>query len=673
MATGLLARARAAGRAALDKLMGRNRNAQQITLPPSPFIDWEYEEAQAAVEDVVANQTIDPSGAITVSPAPGDVNFISPRVQQDPITMNRAFFQGDHWQSGAGWIGPHPESNASGFSDAMREIALAFTSQNAIREVVKRHASGVVGKQWAWGYVPRRELPEGEEPTTEEQTAIAEATALMRQWMMARKIPTLVRDAVCTLLLAERGAIRLYVPAGLVEQSVDGGAAVVRAATIEQALGLIWPEHPEPEYAAVITDADTKLEAGIWLFEAAASDDDDEPAEFAGLTFLDENGMTIMRLTPASEDADVVESSLDLGGRIPMFEMHRSALVTPQVQQNQRALNLALSMVPRNIITGGFLERALLDAQMPGEYERGADGKLTGRFKPHPHYAGAGTTNFYVGVENEGENGAVTRQSPDIRWREPVPPDASITGADKHYRSILEECGQLHVIMSGDAEASGKSRVEARAEYLNTLQETQPEAEAALRFILETTLAMAEALANVPGKYTSVLRAQAQCKLDAGPLSAEERRAILEQIGKSISQETAMALLGVDDVDAEKAKMAADPAARAGLAKTIGEAIAALTMAGATLEGAAKFIGLTPQQISDLLSGESFEDDDELDDDEDDDELDDGAIDDDDDDDDEADRGARGSRRPPSKRRPAETRQSSSSGSSAGGGATGGE
>lgn len=672
---GLLARARAAGRAALDKLLRRSQQQDVLTLPPSPFIDFEYDDAKAEIDEVLDAQTIDTSSIGAVTPAPGDANFISPRVQQDPITMNRAFFQGDHWQNGAGWVGPHPESNASGFSDAMREIALAFTSQNVVREVVQRHASGVVGKQWSWAFVPRRDLEKDEEPTPQELAAIKEATAIVRPWLLARKIPKLVRDATCTVLLAERASVRLFVPAGLTEQSVDGGN-VVRAQSIAQALGLIWPEHLMPEDAAVIVDADTMLECGIWLFEAqpADSDDDDEPVEYAGVTFLDQDGSTIMRLIPADEDVAQVESSLQMGGRIPMFEMKRSALITPQVQQAQRALNLALSMVPRNVITGGFLERVLLNAQMPGRYETDAAGNRTGRFIPDPLHVGAGTTNFFVGVEDESDQGGVTRASPSVNWRPPVEPTAAISAADKHYRSILEETGQLHVVMSGDAEASGKSRVEARAEYLTTLQETQPEAEALLRFIIETSLAMAEALAQTPGKYTSVLRAQAQCKLDAGPLSADERRAILEQIGKSISQETAMALLGVDDIEAERAKMASDPQARAGLGKTIGEALTALTMAGATLEGAAKLIGLTDDQINDLLTGERFEGegdgtnndggegggdnaDDLEDDDLEDDETDDGNA--------PPSKGERQQQRRPAQRGPA--RQGSSSGSAAGG------
>lgn len=606
---GLIERARAAGRRALEKLTGKN---QRPNLPPSPFQDWEFDDASGAVEEAIDAQTIDTSGDQAVTPSPGDAAFANPRQQQNPIEMNRAFFQGDHWQGGAGWIGPHPQSGETGFSDAMREIALAFTSQNAIREVTKRHGAGVVGKAWQWAFVPRRSLKKDEEPSDQEQAAIEEVTAIVRNWIEARKISALIKNAIYTLLLSERAALRLYVPAGLAEEG-EGGLSMVTAGSIEEALALVWADHPMPEFAAVVQDADTKLECGVWLFEQQGESEDDKPEDWAGLTFLDESGLTVMRLVPQkSGEIPPIEASLDLGGRISMFEMHRTAIVTPQVQQSQRALNLALSMIPRNVISGGFLERALLGAQMPGRYE--ADGKGGQRFIPDPLYVGAGTTNFYAGQEAENADGTKTIASPSIQWREPIEPKASMSAADKHYRSILEETGQLHVIMSGDAEASGVSRVEARAEYLNTLQETQPEAESAIRFIIETALAIAEALANKPGFYTSQLRVQAQCRLDAGPLSPDERRAVQEQIGKTISQDTAMAMLGVDDAEAERARMMADPQARAALGLSIGQALQALTTAGASLEGAALFLGISQEQIDQLMTPATFDEGDGTDD-----------------------------------------------------------
>jgi hypothetical protein len=349
------------------------------------------------------------------------------------------------------------------------------------------------------------------------------------------------------------------------------------------------------------------LEAGIWRFETTDDDDaddaggqsdndDDDIVQRAGLTFLDEARQTVLRIVDddsdradaaAADTADagiVADASLDLGGRLPMFEMRRAALVTPQVQQSQRALNLALTMIPRNVVTGGFLERIMLDAQMPGHWELDPDGQRTGRWIREPFYTGAGTTNFLTGVEFEDEQGNTKRGTPSVHFREPVKPDASITASGAHYAAILDEVGQRHVLMAGDAAASAVARIQARFEYLNTLLLTQPEAETALSFTIETALAMAEALARAP----------------------DERAAIEASIGKTLSQATAMTLLGVDDVASERARMAADPLARAVLGKAIGDALQSLTLAGASLEGAAATIGIEGDDLRALMTPSAF-------------------------------------------------------------------
>jgi hypothetical protein len=637
---GLLARAREAS----ARTLGRFRNNVSLSrqtrllgqrptaspLPPSPFEDWRFDDVERALADALEDQRIDAAqrSANAVNVTPGQASFPPPRSHADPIATNRAFFDGDHWQNGDGWIGPHPANGDADFSDAMLEIALSFTSKNAVREVVERHTLGVVGKPFQWAFVPRRELKADEKPTAAEQAAIDEATAVVRQWMTTRKVPTLMRNALCTLLLAERAAIRLYVPSGLATADGEGNSIVV-ATDVADALTKIFIEHPMPEHATVATDDDTKLEAGIWRFETTDDDDaddaggqsdndDDDIVQRAGLTFLDEARQTVLRIVDddsdradaaAADTADagiVADASLDLGGRLPMFEMRRAALVTPQVQQSQRALNLALTMIPRNVVTGGFLERIMLDAQMPGHWELDPDGQRTGRWIREPFYTGAGTTNFLTGVEFEDEQGNTKRGTPSVHFREPVKPDASITASGAHYAAILDEVGQRHVLMAGDAAASAVARIQARFEYLNTLLLTQPEAETALSFTIETALAMAEALARAPGRYTTLLRAQVACKLDTGPLAPDERAAIEASIGKTLSQATAMTLLGVDDVASERARMAADPLARAVLGKAIGDALQSLTLAGASLEGAAATIGIEGDDLRALMTPSAF-------------------------------------------------------------------
>lgn len=599
---GLFARARAASARVLARY---NAAARPSDYPPSPFDAWDAERVQRAIQNVVAAQTIDTSGnGQAVGTAPGEVGFANPRAQQDPIVVNRQFYTGDHWQNGSGWIGPHPQRTDVAFSEAMQEIAMTFTPKNVIAECVDRHALGVVGRAFQWSFVPRRLLKKDEAPNADEARAIGEVTALMRNWLMSRKIPSLIRDAVATLLLAERSAIRLYVPAGLTDEN-DDGTRTVSVDTIEQALGKIYPEHPMPDTAAVVCDPDTKLEAGVWQYETVEDDDagKEQRNEYVGLCFLDEKGTAVVRLMSVSADTDENTNDVEmpLGGRLPMFEMRRRALITSVVQQQQRALNLANSMVPRNVVTGGFLERIILDAQMPGRPEI-IDGVKTGRWIHEPFYTGAGTTNFIAAAITENEDGETSRGSPSVQFREPIAPTASIDATETHYLAILDECAQLHVVMSGDSNASGKSREEARTEFVRSLLRTQPEVEAALSFVLETALAMAEALANTPGQYTNALRVNVRCVLDTGPLSADERASIEASIGKTLSTETAQTLLGIEDTEAERARMLADPQARANFAKIVGDALGVLTAAGATLEGAARLVGLTEAQLEDLLT-----------------------------------------------------------------------
>lgn len=610
--TSLVRRLTESARRGLALVRKSTRKLEPI-YPATPFDDWTYGDVEDELGDVLQNQRIDQTAREErrVQIVAGEAFYPQPRRFQDPIVINRAFFEGDHWQEGSGWVGPHPKTGEIGYDDAMREIALAFTSKNVVREVVLRHAAGVVGNVPQWSFVPKRPLADDEQPNTDEQAAIKLATELMTNWLKGRKAHKTLFDAVCTTLFAERGPLRLYVPPGWVQENADGSTTIV-AKTIADGLKIIWPDHPKPEHAAVIEDEDTKLECGVRLYESDVDNDEKDEA-CAELTYLDQYGRTVLRHVDDGDDDDAddgfdVRIELDMGGRLTMFEMHRNAIVTPQVQQHQRALNLALSVLPRTIVTAGFLERVLLNAQMPGTWEVDVSGRKTGRFIPGKIKFGAGTTVALSGLEvGEDEQGNAKVVTPDVKWRDPVDPKGTIAAAAAHYMAILEEVRQLHAIMSGDSNISGKSREEARKEFLQTLIESEPEAEAAWTFLLEGPLALAEAFAGTPGKLTNLIRAQVDCRLDTGPLSKDELDALVAQIGKTRSQETIMAMVGVDDVAAELAKMSKDPASVAALKLAQGTAMVQLTTAGASLIGAAKAVGISAEDAKALLDGQEFE------------------------------------------------------------------
>jgi hypothetical protein len=127
---------------------------------------------------------------------------------------------------------------------------------------------------------------------------------------------------------------------------------------------------------------------------------------------------------------------------------------------------------------------------------------------------------------------------------------------------MLEETQHLHAIIAGDAAASGESRRQARADFVGSLADTTTQIERAGRWLLETLLAMASAFANQPGRYES-LRATLDCQIDAGPMTADDQQAIRDNNEAGLlSDETAMTMLGIEDVAAERQRIASEGSER---------------------------------------------------------------------------------------------------------------
>lgn len=585
----------------------------------TPFDTWTYEDAAQAVAQslwrpayLAPGQSFFGGGNMAIIPSltDGGMTAVSTGGLRrtsglNMIWVNRAFVFGDHWQGGYGWIGPMPQSNDPGYAETFAEIYRGFTSRNVIGEVVFRHTSGVVGREPRWGLALKRALATDEVMTTQEQALIDEAEALLTQWWDMRRVHEWMQRYVTTLLYAGRATLRLYVPDGLLDGVTDAitGAArrVISAATVEEALSKIWLDHPLPEQATVAIDEDTQQQAGVLLYEVGVKSTGlGSPERRSEITYAD-GDTTVVRILVGEEQT---EYRLDFGGHLTMFESRRPALITPQAQESQRALNLALSMLPRNVVTGGFLERILLNAQMPGEW---ITDPSTGqkRFHPEPYYAGAGTTNFVQGVQYE-QDGKTVLANPSVHFRDPVPVTASIDAKKSHYEDILEETRQAHVLMTNDLRASGKSREQGRADFEADLTLTKSHAESVGRWVIITVLAMGEALAGTPGKYTKQLRATFACQIDTGPLDAQERAANDASVGKTLSRETAMERNGVVDVDAELQRMNAEPAAQIALVTAQATAIKTLTDAGAGLVAAAVVADLGEDDVAELGKPATF-------------------------------------------------------------------
>lgn len=452
----------------------------------------------------------------------------------DGIAANKAFYDGDHWQGGDGWAGPRPLLTDADAVAVLAEIARAFISANKVAETVRRHASAVLGKEPAWSFAPVRALADGEQPNADEQARIDEAEAALTALWDVRGLHTLLHEATRMVLWAGRAPLRLYVP-----QSEVGKDGRIPVADLATSVRRIYLDIPQPHQAGVTTDARTRQQAGVYMCED--TDADGKPINRTELVFLDAAGRTVLRVF----EQDPAEP-IDLGGRLTIYQMEQDALITEPVRQQQRLLNLAKTMMGRNVVLGGFLERIILNAQLP-------DGALR---------VGAGTTNALMGAPIYDDAGNVTGYTnPSVIYRDPVPVTTFEDTERSAYRSILEETNQLHALISGDATASGESRKQARADFEDSVAPTTAQAERAIRWLLETTLALGAAFAGQVGRYAD-LRAVVTCRVNSGPISGDEQnQARLNLDAGLLSTEGAMARIGVDDTDAEKARIEADRAA----------------------------------------------------------------------------------------------------------------
>lgn len=460
------------------------------------------------------------------------------------IAENTALADGDHWLEGKGWIGPRP--GGPQHTEAMAEVARAFVSQNAVAETIDRHVGGVIGREPQWNVTVRRPLVSGEAPTDDEQALIAEAGAALTSWWDERGAHELLQAVCGTLLSAGRAPLRLYVPDG--ERDADGQ---IPAGDVNESLGRIFIEALAPAQAIVLTNTRTMRLGGVYVYQDGAT-------KIAEITAVDRaTGLTELRIARSDQGAGAAPYTFALGGRLLHHELRRRVLISRQVRQQQQLLNLALTMLGRNVVQGGFLERLLLNAQLPGHYDDDPTAPNGKKFVPDPNFqVGPGRTNFLHGQEILDEYGQVKGYAtPSVVYRDPVPVQTFTDTRDAALSGIYAETHQRHAQISSDATASGESRRQALADFIIDLLRTAPQINRAGRWLLETALSLASVFMGQPGRYDG-LRAVFACRLDPGPISADELRLVMDLVAaRLLSRETGMLRAGVEDVDAEQSRI----------------------------------------------------------------------------------------------------------------------
>lgn len=464
----------------------------------------------------------------------------------------KLFYDGDHWQGAKGWVAPMPADNSPDFKDTMEEIENVFVSINTVAECSDRHRDAVIGSEPDWGFVRAVDPPLVRNPETQEleeaplseqeELLVAEAGSGFAAWSERVDLLSVIQEVVKNALTQRRGVVRLFIPPDELEATDSGGN--VPTGSLAESLARIHIDAPDISDSGVFEDARTGLRLGVYAFT------DDEGNKGFEVSRIDATGQT--SLTIVTKEGEEDSKPIDLARNLTMFEVEmKKPLITKQFISQQKFRNMNATMWLRNSAFAGFRERWLINAEPPGEEkEDPATGKK--RFFPGVFNIGGKSANILYGVSGgiNVNTGGETVTTPDVKMFEPVAV-ATFTETDEGiYSLMLSEVKQPHVKLNESATPSGKARIEARADFRESLRPTEGLVKRLYKYVGETVLHMAAAFSNSATRYKG-LRLSVSPKINLGALSVDEIEAGLKLVEKFVwSLEYFQSLTGVQDTDA---------------------------------------------------------------------------------------------------------------------------
>lgn len=524
-------------------------------------------------------------------------------LEDDEREKNRKFIEGDHWQDGEAWFGPAPAPGETTRDAVLVLIAKAFVFRNTLVEIRDRHANAVYGKEPRWQWVPRRALKKDEKPTDAEQALIDEVEAAQTEWWDDYQVHSRLKSGLQEMLWARRSVRRLIVP--------GAGGTIPNQGDLATALKLIQVDCPDPKDAVVWEDPVSKRKVGVLFYR------DEQNLEHAEVTYLEpETGKTVIKILP--EDAKVPVVKHDWHGALPVAQLEAAApLISGALRSLQCVLNMTLTLLGKGFVDAAFLERLITNALPPGhwEYQKNEDGTyardeagnlIRTNYVLAKHITGGKITTYMQGIDYTDKDGKTTIKDPSVSWRPVSDQTPTIKGSEFWYASMLGEARQDHVLIQKEATPSGKSREQARGDFIDSTKDSELQAEMQTRTLLLAAVAMAEKFMGQPGKYTNTLKPIAKCRTSFGPLATDEKQFNINAAKDGfLSDATAMEQNGVDDVDAENARIQAQSRATLKLSLDQATAADAWVTAGFARETALYLIGLDKEEVEEVMKWEA--------------------------------------------------------------------
>lgn len=538
------------------------------------------------------------------------------------------FLSGDHFNDGALWMGP-PDRASPAYVETMKKIKKQFVFRDVIDEILSRVVNGVAKKEPRLGADMRvvaeedEKKPFKERVSEEDQNRIIGLTRTLGVWWNTNTYHEKLKKVIRYARAHGHGYMRLWIPVSQLEdipeeeraeKAIPDGVKRVPTGSFEQTLKRIFLDIPDPSACVIIIDEETQQKASIFTFKR----DDMDFAEISWVEYdeFGEPGPTIVRVIGGTgRRKAVMDFEWELGGRLPIIEMEAPILIKETIRVQQKRLNFFETSLMRNVETAGFPERVITNAEPTGILVRRAPGAEPGPYPvkliegityevhPVPRTIGSGLTTEVQGrLITDPATKAQTLATPGVHRFEPVDPEGTIRAARHAYQLMLEQAHQGHILIVGDATASGVSRESAEGDFLSDLSDTRAPAENLVVESLETLVAIAEYFSSET--YLDTFRLTADLSLTPGAASADSQRLAYEQRDKGVISTTeAMSRSGVEDPHAMMTELEQDPEFIMNRLVKRAETMDKLQLAGWTFEGAARAVGFTEEEIKAARQG----------------------------------------------------------------------
>lgn len=507
----------------------------------------------------------------------------------DAFKASRAFVDGgDHWQDGAGWVGPTG-------TRATRDTVLAkvheqFTPTDILGEALDRKLNALMKREPAilFERIDGKDSGDGEDARVEQR--IAELSA----WWDRRSVKLWSRARIATrrMFWAGHGTLRLWIPRSQLQQRGDT-LVLPTGLTFVQALERIHLSAPPPDAALLYTDPDTQQTCAIIAYERVTTNGTETTTEkLVEVWWVDATGKTQLRVHSDKDGVATQATSFDWGGTVPLAQAEGPLMVTEVVKRQQRRLNFFETLLVRTGEAAGHRERYISNAEPPGIWLKTPPvatqalkvqefGGEKWYFHDQPLVLGAGIATQLIGVETRDKDGNQSVQTPSVHVIDPVDPDF-VTKSSQHATFVLlRELKQKHIALQNQGEASGEAYEQARTDFVDDCDAARDPVEGMIRDTLAAVVAMAESMTTEDRGFLKTYRPAVYLHVNPGPATPEETRVGAEEVGGGrLSLETHLAKQGVEDVPAEIERIRREPMAQLRLIEQAAKTMDALGLVG---------------------------------------------------------------------------------------------